>query len=257
MALPTGSIPTPVKAVLRPIVRRIARLTGRTGRPSTTPEAIHQRWRTLSSDLVSAEHFQRAGLPNIWDKYPGKYDRQVIVVQMLRNVVEAGVDGAIAEFGCFRGHTAIQMVHTLRALGDRSPVLLFDSFKGMPASDLDEDRYWSEGAMTADLREVTARFRPYPSVRVVPGFFADTLPEHDLAIKFAHIDCDLASSVRDVHRWLLDRMAVGGAIVYDDYGFESCFGLMHAVNEDVASRVDYHSLSLPTGQCVAIRTAAA
>jgi O-methyltransferase len=111
--------------------------------------------------------------------------------------------------------------------------------------------------MTADLNEVVARFQPYPSVTVVPGFFADTLPEHDLAIKFAHIDCDLASSVRDVHRWLLDRMAVGGAIVYDDYGFESCFGLMDAVDRDVAPRRDYHTFSLPTGQYIAIRTAAA
>ncbi len=243
-----------MKAMLRPVVRRVKGMTGWSGRPSTTPQAVCERWRALSSGLVSAQHFTRAGLDNIWERYPGKLDRQIIVIQALRNVVAAGVQGAIAEFGCYMGHTAIQIAHALETLGDDSRFVLFDSFQGMPASDRAEDEYWSEGAMTADHDEVKQRFADFANVEVVAGFFRDTLPGHDdLSLKLAHVDCDLYSSVRDVNDWLLDRVVPGGVIVYDDYGFESCYGLKEAVDEDMAARPEYVKYSLPTGQYVAIR----
>ena len=243
-----------MKTMLRPVVRRVRRLYGQTGRPSREAEAVLARWRTLSSKLVSKTHFDSAGLDDIWKRNPPKLDRQIIVMQSLRNVIDAGIDGVVAEFGCFRGHTAIQMAHTMRDLGDDSRLILFDSFRGMPASDDDDDRYWSEGAMTADEQEVRTRFAGFPGVTVVGGFFADALPGfEDVEVKLAHVDCDMASSVRDVHAWLLDRVVPGGIIVYDDYGFESCVGLMHAVDAVMAERKDYITYSLPTGQYVAIR----
>ena len=49
-------------------------------------------------------------------------------------------------------------------------------------------------------------------------------------------------------------VADGEVIVYDDYGFESCYGLMKAVDEDFAGRCDYDTYSLPTGQYLATRT---
>ncbi|MHC4083416.1 MAG: TylF/MycF/NovP-related O-methyltransferase [Planctomycetota bacterium] len=243
-----------MKTVLRPVVRRVRRLYGQPGRPSRSAEAVLARWRTLSSKLLSKAWFTEAGLDDIWERNPPKFDRQVIVMQSLRNVIAGGIDGVVAEFGCFRGHTAVQLARTMRELGDDSRLILFDSFRGMPASDDANDRYWCEGAMTADEDEVRARFADFPNVTVVGGFFSDSLPGfEDVQVKLAHVDCDMAASVRDVHDWLLDRVVPTGIIVYDDYGFEACLGLMHEVDAVLARRDDYITYSLPTGQYVAIR----
>lgn len=242
-----------MKTVLRPVVRGVRRLYGQPGRPSRSAEAVRERWRAFSSGLVSGAHFDDAGLDDIRERNPPKLDRQLIVMQALRNVIAAGLDGVVAELGCYRGHTAIQIAHTMRELGDGGRLLLFDSFQGMPPADDGSDRYWSKGAMTADLDEVRERFSSFPNVEVVPGFFRETLPGIDVPVRLAHVDCDMAVSVRDVHAWLLDRVVAGGVIVYDDYGFESCFGLKEVVDRDMASRVDYVGYSLPTGQYLAQR----
>ena len=238
----------------RRFCKRIRKLVRGQRRPPTSPEAVRQRWRSLSAGLLSKGHFEAAGLDTVWDRNPGKYDRQVIAIQCLRNVCNGPAEGAIIEFGCYDGHTAVQMVHTLRELGDESRVILLDSFEGMPESNHDLDRYWNAGALKADYEDVKARFKDFSHVEVVKGYFDQTLPRYgDLKIKFAHVDCDMYKSVRDVHVYLLPRMVDGGVIVYDDYGFESCEGLMKAVDEDFIGRDEFFQLSLPSGQYLAIK----
>jgi hypothetical protein len=237
----------------RKAVRRLRRVMA-SPRPPTSPAAVYSRWRTLQARGIDARHFSDHGLDDVWARYPGKLDRQIIVLQALRNAVGSGARGAVVEFGCFNGHTAIQMVKTLESLGDTSRVVLFDSFEGMPVSVHPEDRYWSPGTLKADFAAVSNRFASYPNVEIVKGFFADVLPGYpDTPVKFAHVDVDLYSSVREVDDWLLDRVSVGGVVVYDDYGFESCAGLMKAVDEDLKDRSDYHTYYLPTGQYIATR----
>ena len=212
------------------------------------------RWRTYLSALAPEVRFTANGLDNVFDRYPGKRDRQLFVIQCLRNVIAGKVPGVVAEFGCFRGHTAVQMVETMRELGDDARVLLFDSFQGMPASPHPGDRHWTPGDMTASVAEVQRRFDRFPNVEIVPGFFQDTLGAFaDLKVKLAHVDADLYTSIHEVNQWLLDRMQPGGTIVYDDYGFPTCEGAMQAVDEQMAGRDDYIKFYLPTGQYIAIR----
>lgn len=204
--------------------------------------------------LVSEQYYLDAGLENLKDTYPGKVDRQIMVIQCLRNVLLGGAKGIVAEFGCWRGHTAIQMIQTMRSLGDHSKLYLFDSFQGFPKSEAPEDASWREGDLAADFAEVTQRFEKFKNVEIVKGFFSDALLAFpNLVCKFAHVDCDLYVSTKDVNRWLLNRMAPGGAIVYDDYGFSNCVGAKKAVDEDLGERLDFFKLYLPTGQYLAIK----
>jgi hypothetical protein len=224
------------------------------GRPDSSPQAVYLRWRGLLSGLVSTERFAAAGLENHYESRPGKYDRNLILMQCLRHAVGRKLPGAVAEFGCLQGHTALQMVETLKKLGDAGRVLLFDSFQGMPTSTDASDRWWSAGGLSADYNEVVDRFKPYANVEIVRGFLADTLPKYaDLRLKFAHVDVDMYTSTKDVNRWLLDKVEPGGFVIYDDYGFGSCEGEMKAVDEDMQSRTDYFRLYLPTGQYVAMK----
>ena len=128
--------------MLRPVARRVRRLCAGNGRPSSSREAVFERWRTLSCELLSASHFAEAGLDDIWERNPPKLDRQIIVMQALRNVIRAGLEGDLCELGCFRGHTAIQIVQTMRALGDSSRLWLFDSFQGINPFEPDASFQW-------------------------------------------------------------------------------------------------------------------
>lgn len=157
-----------------------------------SPLTVHGRWRAHLAHLVVERHFLEAGLEDLRDTYPGKFDRQIMVTQSLPNVIAGEVEGDVGEFGCFRGHTAIQMAETMRSLGDRAKLYLFDSFEGFPRSEASEDAAWREGDLAADYGEVARRFEKFDNVEVVKGFFEEALPAHpSLRFKFAHVDVDL------------------------------------------------------------------
>jgi O-methyltransferase len=244
---------------VRKLVRGLRKVSGalatsRPAKPSSSPEAVFQRWRQTLAPLVVEQWFARGGLANQYDSRPGKYDRNVSLLQCLRQVIGRRVEGAVMEFGCCHGHTALLMVETMASLGDQSPLILFDSFEGMPPSDAPEDQHWEPGDLTAPFEAVQARFTHYPNVELVRGFFGDTLPGfRQLKVKFAHVDADMYTSTKDVNKWLLPQLQDGGVVLYDDYGFESCAGAMRAVDEDLAGRPDFFKLYLPTGQYLAIK----
>lgn len=221
---------------------------------TAAPFNLYGRWRKLLGPLVPENYFEEAGLENMKEIYPGKFDRQIMVIQSLRNVLNGNGEGVVAEFGSFRGHTAIQIAQAMKAAGDRSKFYLFDSFEGFPASDRPEDVFWKKGDLASNVDEVRKRFSSFENVVIVKGFFKDTLPlQKDIQIKFAHVDADLYSSIREVNKWILDRMIPGGTIVYDDYGFDNCIGAKNAVDEAMEGRSDFLKFYLPTGQYLAIK----
>ena len=218
------------------------------------PHVVYKTWREITSKLVSQDYFKAAGLYNVWASYPGKRDRQVMAIQSLQNVISNKIPGAVAEFGCFKGHTAIQIAHTMEKMSDRSQFFLFDSFQGVPASTHPDDSYWQKGALTAEYSVVKMRFAPFKNVEIVKGYFKDVLPSYsNLRIKFAHVDADLYVSIKEVNEWLLGRMELGGIIIYDDYDFETCPGAMKAVDEDLAEHTDFYKWYLPTGKLMAVK----
>ena len=219
-----------------------------------SPFNHYGRWRQLLSSLVPSGTFESSGLNDLIDLHPAKFDRQLMLIQCLQNVIAAGTRGSVAEFGCFRGHTAIHLAETMQRLGDVSPFYLLDSFEGLPESEVPEDQDWKTGELAADYEEVRERFDRFANVEVVKGFFSETLPKlPEQGWKFAHVDADLFVSIREVNEWLLDRVVPGGMVVYDDYGLETCKGAKKAVDEALADRSDFIRLFLPTAQYLAIR----
>ena len=122
--------------MLHQLIRRVKRVIAPTKlRPPTSPKSIYDRWRSHSAWQVSSDHFRAVGLDSVWDRYPGKFDRQIVAVQCLRNVCRNNAQGAVVEFGCFLGHTAIQIVETLHELRDDSHVLLTFLWRGDKGTD--------------------------------------------------------------------------------------------------------------------------
>jgi O-methyltransferase len=58
--------------------------------------------------------------------------------------------------------------------------------------------------------------------------------------------------VLDCCHFIYPRLLAGGFMVFDDYGFPSCFGARQAVDEFFAGRPEV-PLVLPTGQAVVFK----
>ncbi|MEO2017429.1 MAG: TylF/MycF/NovP-related O-methyltransferase, partial [Fuerstiella sp.] len=67
-----------------------------------------------------------------------------------------------------------------------------------------------------------------------------------------HIDVDVYQSAKEVSEWVWDRLVPGGIIVYDDYGFQACDGILKFVEEQrhLKDRIVLHNLN---GHAVVIK----
>jgi Flp pilus assembly protein TadD len=129
---------------------------------------------------------------------------------MLRAAVpDAPAGGLVLEFGVFRGNS----INQIAALTDRE-VHGFDTFEGLP-EDWNPEQPRGTYSLGGVLPEVRA------NVRLHRGLFADTLPPFAArtsgSVAFAHVDCDLYSSTRDVFAALGDRMGAGTVLLFDEY----------------------------------------
>ena len=164
-----------------------------------------------------------------------------------RTVARNRAEGLWLEFGAGTGTTA----RVLAAVRERCPpgpagsappqVITFDSWAGLP-----ED--WRPGFPAGSLAMPPPAGMP-PSVAVVTGLFADTLPavlaaHPGAAVDLAHIDCDVYSSTRDVLNLLTPRLTRGSVLVFDEL-------LWYAGCEDHEAKALYEWLQANPGLTLA------
>lgn len=144
----------------------------------------------------------------------------------VQHVVTRGIPGDVVECGTARGGSAALMGLTLKSLGARRTLWLFDTFEGLPPpSAADPDRAIAElytGMFRGGYEEVRAlleRFRILEDSRMVKGLFQDTLPTAEVgAVAVLHLDGDWYESILVCLEHLYDRVTPGGVIQFDDYG---------------------------------------
>ncbi len=218
------------------IVRSTLRL-----RHEDSPFRLYERWRASNQDGLGASPAGR----RVREEYYGKADRVRILLSALRVVLRAGVDGAVAEFGVFNGTTAVAIAGTL---GSRRPLLLFDSFRGLPEpTPVDQGTTYKAGDLAGDLETVQEALQQTDvTFEIIEGFFEHTLRGSDhRVLSFAHVDCDLFDSTVLAIDYILPRLSPGGVIIFDDYGFSDCPGVAPAI-----ARAGLAVIPLPTGQAI-------
>jgi cephalosporin hydroxylase len=98
---------------------------------------------------------------------------------------------------------------------------------------------------------------------IVPGFIEESIKSANLPQKicFAYVDFDFYEPILTVLRWLHPRLAAGGTVIVDDYGFFSA-GAKTAVDEFLADVAGEFEVTLPrkfaaesTPFCILRRTA--
>lgn len=206
------------------------------------PRATYSPWYE-SQDFQSA--YQSVRLNTLVDIYRC-HELWTLVGQL------ADIDGDIIEIGVWRGGTGCLM-----ARATSKKVVLCDTFAGVvKAGESDNFYKGSEHADTsAQIVETLSAKLGLTNIEILQGVFPDETGKAVADRKFSlcHIDVDVYESARDILDWIWPRLSIGGAVVFDDYGFARCDGVTKLVNERMArpGAIFLHNLN---GHAVAVKT---
>jgi O-methyltransferase len=177
-------------------------------------------------------------------------DRKYVLWQLAEQAAKT-VDGAFFECGVNAGGTAYLLAQILHGTG--KPLHLFDTFSGMPPVDPSKDLHAPGDFADASLAGVQRYLAAFENLDYHPGLIPETFVGLEPGpIAFAHLDLDIYKSTRDATEFVYPRLAKGGFLLYDDYGFPTCPGARQAVDEFFAGRPE-NVLALGTGQALVVR----
>jgi len=198
-------------------------------RPMYSPWLTHEWGKTL-----------RADDPRSMLTLNAKYNLYSLALTASRRC-----EGDLAECGVYKGGTA----RILAELLPERPLHLFDTFKGMPETDPKHDLHKLGDFADTSEKSVRSYLSGYANVNVVQGLIPDSLQiVSDRTFSFVHIDLDIYSAIKSACEFFYPKVASGGVLLFDDYGFPSCPGARTAVDEFFADKPEI-TMVMPTGQC--------
>lgn len=162
----------------------------------------------------------------------------------------AKAGGAIVEVGVWRGGSTAVIASQAARLGLAGPFYACDTFAGVVGTSA-ADPYYAGGEHDDTSRERVESFlrdtMGLTNVTLLTGMFPQESASQvaDGPVCLCHVDVDAYESARAVTEWVWPRLAVGGIVVYDDYGFASTPGVTRYVDElrGAADRVYLHNLN--------------
>jgi hypothetical protein len=190
-------------------------------------------------EQIPSDYWQSTFLPRVHRHNMGRifYFRH-----MLERVEH--VPGAIVECGVSAGHGMLYWALLCELMAMDRMIYGFDSFVGFPAS-APADRkpdgsfqtrqggYASSPELVMKTLEdgrVATEFVDR-HIRLVRGYFDQSLRHYDAAIALLHLDCDLYESYRTCLAALYPRVAPGGVILFDEYEDSNFPGAKRAIDE--------------------------
>lgn len=181
-------------------------------------------------------------------------ERLYVLYTLALNAIH--VHGDFWECGVYKGGTARMLAEFLAEHGRPGMKLhLFDTFSGMPETDAKLDLH-REGDFSDTSLEEVRRVVGHPErVEFHPGWIPETFHNmSDSQVALAHVDVDIYRSIMNCCEFIYPRMAAGGAMIFDDYGFPTCPGARKAVDDFFASKPET-PIVLQSGQAIVIRMA--
>lgn len=222
--------------------------SGRQGDPKNIPDRDYYRplfspwygYGAFSSYYALARSRTLSSVDRCWILYS-------LVMQSLP------LGGEVWECGVYKGGTAAMIARLLADHKAHKLLRLFDTFTGMPDSDLTVDLHHKGDFADTSIESVREYIGNASSVAYHQGYIPETFRDLEgSTICFAHVDVDIYKSVMDCCIFIFPRLCVGGVMVFDDYGFPSCPGARSAVDSFFADS-GFIPLILSTGQAVVFK----
>jgi hypothetical protein len=153
--------------------------------------------------------------------------------------------GHIAEFGAYKGGSALFFAVVAAELYPDMKVFAFDTFEGMPETDSGHDAH-SKGSFAASEDELRSQIQRLglQNLELVKGLFGETMPRTLPSLgqlRMCHIDADIYESVATAYDGSKPYMVPGGYFVFDDPLAEDCLGAFEAVEDLVIGRDGLHA----------------
>jgi len=166
-------------------------------------------------------------------------ERVFAVIEAVRHILRGNVSGAIVECGVWRGGSMMAAAYTLKAENATRPMYLFDTYEGM-SKPTERDVDWRGQAATprfdrtktgngsawcdASIEDVQQNLAStgYDSslVTFVKGKVENTIPTSaPKQIALLRLDTDWYESTQHELEHLYPRLAPGGVLIIDDYGY--------------------------------------
>lgn len=190
---------------------------------------------TVGVQIVPA-HVRRVELGSRW------FTRLVHFNGLIEKI--AAVDGDVVECGVADGSSLAILMSLLKAHGQTRQAWGFDSWAGLPPpskADIGDASIAVSGmfsqASTAKVRDELLAYgltdeEIAKTVKLMPGLFAETLPDYKGRIALLHVDVDLYQSYLDCLTNLWPRVQAGGIVAFDEYGEDDTWpGARRAVDE--------------------------
>lgn len=205
----------------------------------------YQLWR---QDRKFIKDYRRLSPGNAFSQ-----DRKFMQREFAKSV--AGIEGAVAECGCYQGASAYFIATALPDV----EMHLFDSFEGLSAPDTSDQipdaklRPWQAGEMSSSQAETLSNLQGFSNMHIHPGWLPDSLDVvSELRFRMVHIDVDLHAPTLGCLQFFYPRMNTGGVILLDDYGSLICPGAKLAVDQFMQDKPEPVTL-MTTGQGLIIK----
>ena len=129
------------------------------------------------------------------------------------------IEGDYAEFGCFTGSCLKHVHRCLTKFNLDKNIFGFDSFQGFPK---ELHKEFKSEFFKVDYEKIITLENKYSKIKFFDGFFSTSLKNKSVLekvkdISFSFIDCDLATSAKDVFEFIVTRQTNGSSIMIDDF----------------------------------------
>lgn len=203
---------------------------------------------------LAQEKCQMAGTDNALRR-----QRHYTLSYLLKNAPLAS--GDVCELGCWRGLSACQIAHHLRAADAKIAFHIFDSFEGLSPFEAADIPEGGEDGLEArrkqfacSLATVQDNLKEFPFIRYYKGWIPNRFSEvKDRPFSFVHIDVDMYQPIADSFRFFYPRLVKQGIMVFDDYGYTQFPGAKKAVDECLEEFHYPFFVPLPSGQAFLIK----
>lgn len=144
-------------------------------------------------------------------------------------------EGDLLEVGVWRGGTGALIATAASDAGLPSTVYLADTFAGCVKAS-EKDPQYCGGEHSDTSKEIVRKLisdMSLKNVEIIRGIYPDDCCEHfrDVKLRFVHIDVDIYQSSMDIFEDIWPRLAVGGIVVFDDYGCHTTGGITACCDE--------------------------